>query len=215
MLADFSAGCCLRNPANGGQPHCSHCVRDSGGFPRCGFVETAFALQRLAERQSTSAAILFLLFPKNLGRSPAIFGVPPYLGHTIIEMPQLHLSCKSACAQTGVRCGKLRFPLRELILKCRCLVFVIPSAAEGSEPNALKVICSQSAHRLHIADAQTCLDPFEGSAQFYLACKGQNEGAAIGGIWAHAPCVISTERKRAEKSLAKSCESFIQFVWQR
>ncbi len=32
--------------------------------------------------------------------------------------------------------------------------------------------------------------------------------------WNIVPCVISAERKRAEKSLAKSCESFIQFVWQ-
>ena len=56
---------------------------------------------------------------------------------------------------------KWRFPLRERLLKCRCLVFVIPSAVEGSEPNSLKVIYSQSAHRLHIADAQTCSDPFD------------------------------------------------------
>ena len=32
--------------------------------------------------------------------------------------------------------------------------------------------------------------------------------------WNIVPCVISAERKRAEKSLAKSCKSFILFVWQ-
>ena len=64
----------------GGQPHHSHYVRDGGGFPLRRLVETAFALQRLAERQSANAAILFLLFPKNLGRSPAIFGVPLVYG---------------------------------------------------------------------------------------------------------------------------------------
>ena len=63
-------------------------LRD-GVFPSA-LVETAPALQRFAERQSASAAVLFLLFPKNLGQSPAIFGKPFSLGLRIIEIACVH-----------------------------------------------------------------------------------------------------------------------------
>ena len=67
---------------------CPPVGRDSV-FPSV-LVETAPALQRFAERQSASAAVLFLLFPKNLGQSPAIFGKPFSLGLRIIEIARVH-----------------------------------------------------------------------------------------------------------------------------
>ena len=67
---------------------CPPVSRDSV-FPSA-LVETAPALQRFADRQSASAAVLFLLFPKNLGRCPAIFGSPFKLGLRIIEIAHIH-----------------------------------------------------------------------------------------------------------------------------
>ena len=42
--------------------------------------------------------------------------------------------------QMGLRCGKLRFPLRELLLKCRCLVFVIPSLSRDLYANTVNIL---------------------------------------------------------------------------
>ena len=80
--------------------------------------------------------------------------------HILINAAHSPFLQQAKYCQIGLRCGKLRFPLRELLLKIFSLfaipstaegsllkypLCVIPSVAEGSEPNALKVICSQSA----------------------------------------------------------------------
>ena len=96
-----------------------------------------------------------------LGTREVFLCAASVLAHIFINAAHSPFLQQARHCQIGLRCAKAWFCLRELILKCRCLAFVIPSAAEGSlleyrlcvipsaaegsEPNALKVICSQSA----------------------------------------------------------------------